>query len=35
MTPAIRYERAAAELSQRGLYLDLRAWSYHVFDIVA
>jgi len=27
-----RYERSGRELSTRGLYLDLPAWSYHVFD---
>ena len=27
-----RYERSGQELSTRGLYLDLPAWSYHVFD---
>lgn len=27
-----RYEREGNELAQRGLYLDLRPWAYHVFD---
>jgi glycosidase len=32
MGPA-RYERAGADLIGHGLYLDLRAWGYHVFDV--
>jgi len=32
MGPA-RYERDGRELSERGLYLDLPAWAYHVFAI--
>ena len=35
MAATIRYERDGAALSQRGLYLDLPAWSYHVFDVIA
>jgi Alpha amylase, catalytic domain len=35
MAPTIRYERDGAEVSDRGLYLDIPAWSYHVFEIVA
>jgi hypothetical protein len=35
MTPTIRYERDGAGVSQRGLYLDMPAWSYHVFDVIA
>ena len=34
MAPMIRYERDGADVSQRGLYLDVRAWGYHVFDIL-
>jgi hypothetical protein len=30
-----RYERAGAELASRGLYLDLPAWGYHVFEVSA
>jgi hypothetical protein len=29
-----RYERAGSELVGQGLYLDLPAWGYHVFEIV-
>jgi glycosidase len=29
-----RYERAGSELVGRGLYLDLPAWGYHVFEVV-
>jgi hypothetical protein len=32
MSPA-RYERDAADLGARGLYLDLPEWGYHVFDV--
>jgi hypothetical protein len=27
------YERDRSELDARGLYLDLPAWGYHVFDV--
>jgi len=27
------YVRDGNELSERGLYLDLQSWSYHVFDL--
>jgi hypothetical protein len=27
------YDRSGADLSSRGLYLDLPAWGYHVFDV--
>jgi hypothetical protein len=30
-----RYERSGDELMSRGLYLDMAAWGYHVFEIVA
>ena len=30
-----RYERSGDELASRGLYLDLAAWGYHVFDVTA
>jgi hypothetical protein len=30
-----RYERAGADLVSRGLYLDLPAWGYHVFDVTS
>ncbi len=33
LSPA-RYERNGDELAQRGLYLDMPAWGYHVFDMV-
>jgi hypothetical protein len=29
----IVYDRAARDLEERGLYLDLPAWGYHVFDV--
>ena len=29
---AARYERPGAELLERGLYLDMPPWGYHVFD---
>jgi hypothetical protein len=28
-----RYERDGDEVSRRGLYLDLPAWGYHVFEV--
>jgi glycosidase len=34
MTPTVRYERDGAELSRRGLYLDMPAWGYHVFEVL-
>jgi hypothetical protein len=34
MSPA-RYERDGSELVSKGLYLDLPAWGYHVFEVVA
>jgi hypothetical protein len=30
-----QYERNGDELSTRGLYLDMAAWAYHLFEIVA
>jgi glycosidase len=30
-----RYERAGDDLNERGLYLDLSGWGYHVFEIGA
>jgi hypothetical protein len=27
------YEREGTELSERGLYLDLPGWGYHVFRV--
>jgi hypothetical protein len=33
MNPATSYERAGDELAERGLYLDLAAWGYHVFEV--
>jgi hypothetical protein len=32
MSP-MRYERDGADLRARGLYLDMPAWGYHVFDV--
>jgi len=34
MSPA-SYDRSAAELVSRGLYLDMPAWGYHVFEVSA
>jgi hypothetical protein len=33
LTGTESYEREGDELDQRGLYLDLPAWGYHVFDV--
>ena len=33
MDPATAYERAGDDLAARGLYLDLPAWGYHVFEV--
>jgi len=30
-----QYERSGDELASRGLYLDLAAWGYHLFEVVA
>ena len=30
---AALYDREGADLSTRGLYLDLPAWGYHVFEV--
>jgi hypothetical protein len=30
-----QYERDGAELASRGLYLDMAAWGYHVFEVIA
>jgi hypothetical protein len=32
MGPA-SYDRDGSELLSRGLYLDVPAWAYHVFDV--
>jgi hypothetical protein len=32
MGPA-RYQRDGDDLESRGLYLDLAAWGYHVFEV--
>jgi hypothetical protein len=34
VNPMTRYERAGDDLSGRGLYLDVPAWSHHVFEVV-
>ena len=34
MSPA-RYEREGDELISRGLYLDMPAWGYHVFEVTS
>jgi len=28
-----RYDREKSDLDARGLYLDMPAWGYHVFDV--
>src|SRR5271156_4707653 len=33
-TGAAIYDRQGSELSTRGLYLDLPAWGYHVFEVL-
>ena len=33
MNPMITYERDGDDLVGRGLYLDMPAWGYHVFDV--
>jgi hypothetical protein len=33
MTPGDRYERDGGDIARRGLYLDMPAWGYHVFEI--
>jgi hypothetical protein len=35
MDPTTTYERDAHDLADRGLYLDLPAWGYHVFEVTA
>ncbi|HEX5012414.1 MAG TPA: alpha-amylase family glycosyl hydrolase [Planctomycetota bacterium] len=35
LTGPARYERDGSELLARGLYLDMPAWGYHVFDVTA
>jgi hypothetical protein len=29
-----QYEREGADLAERGLYLDLPEWGYHVFEVL-
>ena len=33
MNPTVTYERDGDDLVGRGLYLDMPAWGYHVFDV--
>jgi hypothetical protein len=35
LTGAATYDREGDELAARGLYLDLRPWGYHVFEVTA
>jgi hypothetical protein len=35
MDPTTTYERDGNDLDRRGLYLDLPAWGYHVFEVTA
>jgi len=35
MNPIATYERDGGDLTRRGLYLDLPAWGYHVFEVTA
>ncbi len=30
-----QYERAGDELVSQGLYLDMAAWGYHLFEVIA
>ena len=32
---AATYDRDGSDLLSRGLYLDVPAWSYHVFEMIA
>jgi hypothetical protein len=33
MHPGVQYERDGRDLADRGLYLDVPAWAYHVFEV--
>jgi hypothetical protein len=33
MHPTTTYERNGGDLGEHGLYLDLPAWGYHVFEV--
>jgi hypothetical protein len=33
LTGEVAYDREGDELESRGLYLDLRPWQYHVFEL--
>jgi hypothetical protein len=33
LTSAATYERAGSDLEARGLFLDMPAWGYHVFEL--
>jgi hypothetical protein len=35
MSPTTVYDRPGDELAGRGLYLDMPAWGYHLFEITA
>ena len=35
LTSDARYDRAGGDLMSTGLYLDLRAWGYHVFEVTS
>jgi len=35
MNPTTTYERHGDDLAARGLYLDMRAWGYHLFELTA
>jgi hypothetical protein len=35
MAPGVRYERDGSDIVRRGLYLDMPAWGYHIFEIIA
>jgi len=34
LSPA-RYDRDGSDLASRGLYLDVPAWGYHVFEMTS
>jgi hypothetical protein len=32
---SLAFDRTGQDLDARGLYLDMRPWGYHVFDVTA
>jgi hypothetical protein len=33
LTSDAQYDRAGSDLVSKGLYLDVRPWAYHVFEV--